>query len=184
MREWERLEARVRETVGEYDLVFTDHPGHATELALNALDGDCTRIVSCGGDGTHFEVMNGLFENGKRIRPEVEFAIFPLGTGSDLPRTLRVPRDAEKAIPFLVSDSVVESDVGRLTCVDEATGDERSCYFITSCHMGMGGAVNEYVNTHSKRWGGRISFFIALLAVSRTFKPTVMRIDCDGRHIE
>lgn len=183
-QQWAELETKVREEVGELDVFLTGHPGHATELAAQALDEGYTRIVSCGGDGTHFEIVNGFFRGGQPINPAAELALFPLGTGSDLPRTLRIPRDAEAAIPFLTSESVVASDIGRLTSIDEATGEPRSCYFLTACHIGFGGAVNEYVNTHSKALGGRITFFIALLAVGATFRPVRMRIECDGESFE
>ena len=135
MREWQRLESKTREAVGDYKMFFTERAGHATELATQAIENGFTRIVSCGGDGTHFEVVNGFFRDGAPIDREVEFAIFPLGTGSDLPRTLRIPRKPDAAIPFLTSDSVVLSDVGRLTCFHEPTGADRSCYFITSDYI-------------------------------------------------
>jgi diacylglycerol kinase family enzyme len=41
-------------------IVFTERPGHATELAQAALDDGCQRIVAVGGDGTMNEVAQAL----------------------------------------------------------------------------------------------------------------------------
>ena len=71
------VSAEVRETSG---------PGHGSELVaaadLSSLDG----VLACGGDGTLFEVVNGLFAN--PAGPTVPVGVVPIGTGNAFARDL------------------------------------------------------------------------------------------------
>ncbi len=61
-RQWARLDPEIARLVGEYTVFQTKHAGHATELTRQALHEGYDRIVSAGGDGTHYEVVNGFFD--------------------------------------------------------------------------------------------------------------------------
>ncbi|MCI2056799.1 MAG: YegS/Rv2252/BmrU family lipid kinase [Oscillibacter sp.] len=61
------------------ECLLTQRPGHATELARKAAEtGEEIRVYACGGDGTVYEVANGLagFEN-------AAMTCIPVGTGND-----------------------------------------------------------------------------------------------------
>lgn len=60
----------------------TEGPGHATELVQEAYGTGFRRFLSVGGDGTAFEVVNGLM--GGEERTTVGF--LPLGTGNSFLR--------------------------------------------------------------------------------------------------
>jgi diacylglycerol kinase (ATP) len=60
--------------------VFTEHPGHATELAMNATSYSGLAVV--GGDGTLFEILKGLDRKRQCV------AIIPTGRGNSLARDL------------------------------------------------------------------------------------------------
>src|SRR5436190_1165455 len=63
--------------------VITEYPGHAAELALNASAYGGLAVV--GGDGTVFEILQGLNRAGQRI------AVIPAGRGNSLARDLGLP---------------------------------------------------------------------------------------------
>ena len=67
-RRWPRLEASIREAMGEFRHVHTERRGHATELARAALREGADLIVSMGGDGTLNEVINGFFDGDRNLR--------------------------------------------------------------------------------------------------------------------
>ncbi len=62
-----------------YEVVKTEYPGHAREIArAAALKGEPVRLCACGGDGTLSETVSGAYEF-----PNVEFAAYPCGSGND-----------------------------------------------------------------------------------------------------
>jgi len=85
IREVERV---LREQV-EVETTFTQHAGHATELAA-AIAGEVDAIIVFSGDGTYNEVLNGA-------DGAVPFGFLPGGGTSVLPRALGLPRDAVAA---------------------------------------------------------------------------------------
>jgi diacylglycerol kinase family enzyme len=80
----ERAE-EVADALGVSELVRTERPGHATELAADA-SGNVEALYVFSGDGGFNEVLNGL----DRSTP---VGLIPGGGASVLPRALGVPRD-------------------------------------------------------------------------------------------
>jgi len=74
----ERCAKNLRSGGLDVEVMNTEHPDHATELATLAED---RLVVVAGGDGTVNEVINGLGEN-------ATLGILPLGTANVLAREL------------------------------------------------------------------------------------------------
>lgn len=87
----------------------TTGPGVARVLAREAAAAGFDRVVAAGGDGTVFEVLNGLLE-GEGPRPSL--GVLPLGTANVLARELRMPRSLPEAWRWLVSGVERQVDVG------------------------------------------------------------------------
>lgn len=181
-RRWSSAERQLREIVPEFDVFRTEHPGHATELTRQALWQGYGRIISVGGDGTHHEVMNGFFEGAAPINPDAVMGILPFGTGSDLARTLRIPR-SRAALRYIASDSIVTADVGRITYTMEH-GEEGMCHCLNTVHNGMGAEIGYKVNVNTKAFGGFPSFFWATITTIGHYAPHKMRIRIDELEIE
>jgi diacylglycerol kinase (ATP) len=76
-----RLANILRDLSGQVEkTVFTEHPGHATELAMKAASYSGLAVV--GGDGTLFEILKGLDRKRQRV------ALIPSGRGNSLARDL------------------------------------------------------------------------------------------------
>lgn len=67
----------------EYDYRETTAPGNATDIARE-MSASYSVIVAAGGDGTVFEVLNGMVDS------ESALMIFPLGSGNDIARSAGV----------------------------------------------------------------------------------------------
>ena len=179
---WPALAREVERHIGDFATFQTQYAGHATELVRKALREGYDRIISVGGDGTHHEVVNGFFDGLLPVNPRAVMAILPLGTGSDLARTLKIS-NTEAMIPHLTSENTLLADVGRVTFSTEGNG-QRIMHFINTCHIGMGGAVAARVNRTTKRYGGFTAYLWGVLATLATYRNPFLQIDIDGQQID
>jgi diacylglycerol kinase (ATP) len=94
------------------DVAETQDAGHATQLVREAYGRGQRRFIAVGGDGTSYEVVNGLFpEASAGERPTLGF--LPLGTGNSFLRDFS-ERGVEHAIESLIAQRTVACDVLRL----------------------------------------------------------------------
>jgi YegS/Rv2252/BmrU family lipid kinase len=182
-KRWPAILAALQQHLTNFEVFFTERAGHGTELTRQALRDGFTRIVSVGGDGTHFEVSSGFFDGTRPVNPEAVLAILPHGTGSDLARSLRLPRKLEAALPHLVNGRVIRMDVARITC-RRPEGGEVMCHFLNTSRIGMGGEVVYQVNRNTKAWGGFFSYCWAMLKTLFVYTDKPMRIEIDGKVTE
>ncbi|HSQ75407.1 MAG TPA: diacylglycerol kinase family protein, partial [Bacteroidota bacterium] len=88
----QRLERLLTRFGRPHELVRTERPGHATEIAR-----DCVSrvVVAVGGDGTINEVANALAGSGRTI------GIIPTGSGNDFIKSVGIPKRMESALELL-----------------------------------------------------------------------------------
>ncbi len=82
----DKLNEKIREVFNHLDYVieYTQHPRHATKIVKKYIElYQDIRFYACGGDGTVYEVVNGIYPH-----THVELAIVPIGTGNDFVRSL------------------------------------------------------------------------------------------------
>lgn len=60
----------------------TSGPTDATRLAREAYGEGYRNFIACGGDGTGFEVLNGMFPLSREQGEEARLGFLPLGTGN------------------------------------------------------------------------------------------------------
>ena len=116
-----------------YEIIFTEYAGHATEIAANYHEPD-TCVYAVGGDGTAYEVLNGLQDN-------VCMAIVPAGTGNDFYRMLDLGED--------LKTSLKDTIFGREVLVDYAVANGRK--FINMMAMGLDAYANQVAQNIAKK---------------------------------
>lgn len=84
---------------------LTERPGHARELARNALTNQASTILAWGGDGTVNEVASELAFR------DATFGVIPSGSGNGLARELKIPFDPDAAfnIAFGGAERVIDA---------------------------------------------------------------------------
>jgi diacylglycerol kinase (ATP) len=132
------------------EVLNTEHPNHATELA--ALAGD-RLVVAAGGDGTVNEVLNGL-------SPGATLGILPLGTANVLARELGLPLDAEAACRRILDGEVSRVDFGVAT---DESGTERR--FACMAGIGFDAQVVGTVTPRLKRFLRGLAFAVTAFRV-------------------
>lgn len=98
-----RLAHAVAGVLGAHAVVFTEHAGHASELARDA---DTEAVVVFSGDGGSNEALNGA-------RPGTILGFVPGGGTSVLPRALGLPRDPLAAARAIASGRKRRISLGR-----------------------------------------------------------------------
>jgi diacylglycerol kinase (ATP) len=93
----------------------TTGPGDATRIAREHASRGARRFLAIGGDGTSFEIVNGLFGEGE-LAPAPDpyvLAMLPLGTGNSFLRDFGIT-DAAAAMRAVVRGTLHPCDVLRI----------------------------------------------------------------------
>jgi diacylglycerol kinase (ATP) len=110
-RRGKRLAERARQTLASRsivcDVVFTERPGHAADLALEHGP-NYDAVFALGGDGTAMEVAGALAGS------NTPMGVLAGGTGNLLARALGIPLSLRRAIPSLLEGDLLQIDLGRL----------------------------------------------------------------------
>jgi len=167
-REWPRLQPKLEESGLDSETVFTEAPGHASELAARAVAGGTRRVLVAGGDGTVCEAAEGMAGIGG-----CELAILPLGTGNDGARTLGVPTDLSQAARVATGGIARPVDLIRV-------GDRM---VLNAIGIGLTADINERAGR--VKWVRGIAVYLGTAAVSLfKFRAPQVRIVVDGRVID
>jgi diacylglycerol kinase (ATP) len=90
------------------EVLPTEGPGHARELALGAVGRGARVVVAWGGDGTVNEVASAL------AFTAVPLGIVPCGSGNGLARELRLPPTVDAAFAVAVGGGERRIDAGEI----------------------------------------------------------------------
>jgi diacylglycerol kinase (ATP) len=148
----------------------TRAPGEATVFAHEAYTAGFRNFIAVGGDGTGFEIVNGLFPDaltGERAA----LGFLPLGTGNSFLRDFS-DRGAEYAIRAILARSRRPCDVIRLNHAGE------SLFFINTLNMGFAADVATLTNRHLKflgEFGYLVGVLVSLARLRR--RPFPLRAD-------
>jgi diacylglycerol kinase (ATP) len=161
---------RLRARGVEIDVAETQSAGDATRIVRNARASGRRRFIAVGGDGTSYEVVNGLFpEASVGERPTLGF--LPLGTGNSFLRDFS-DRGAEHTIESLIAGKTRGCDVLRLRHRDGVI------HYINLLSVGFPADV---ATLRARRFSGRgelgylISIFLGLARLQR--RPFPVRVD-------
>jgi len=104
----ELVQAFVSGRALDAEVVTTQGPGHATDIARDAVAAGCQRIVALGGDGTVNEVAQAL------IHTPAAMGLVPCGSGNGLALHLGLPTGLAEALELAAAPfaRVAELDTG------------------------------------------------------------------------
>lgn len=102
----EHARAALAKKAIECDIVFTERPGHAAELAAQHAP-HYDAVFALGGDGTVMEVAGAVSGSETRV------GVLAGGTGNLLARALGIPLSIGRAIPALLEGGELRIDLGR-----------------------------------------------------------------------
>jgi YegS/Rv2252/BmrU family lipid kinase len=172
--QWVRVAGPLTDGLGPCDVRFTEHAGHATQIAHEEARGGRGLVVAFGGDGTINEVANGLVAAGGKAT----LGIIPRGTGGDLRRSLDLPRDVHAAARRIRDGNDRRIDLGRVVFLTDDGPATR--HFVNVASFGFSAAVATRANRGSKRLGAKASFLGATLSTLLSYDNVDVSIRFDG----
>lgn len=155
----EEIEQNLDKTKFSYELVRTEHPGHATELAARAASEGVDIVVAIGGDGTVNEVGRGL------VHTNTAMGIIPCGSGNGLARHLMIPLNVRKAVEIINRDEVHDLDYG---VIDGHP-------FFCTCGMGFDAFISLKFAESGKR--GPLTYVEEILKQGLSYKPETYTLE-------
>lgn len=153
----------------EYDLRYTEKPGHASDIARTAAGEGYDIVFAVGGDGTVNEVVNGL------VNTDAALAVLPCGSGNDFARSVEIKGDTGEIIRKVIGGTRKKIDVGRI--------DGR--YFINIASAGFDAEV-VLATQKAKKFllSGSPAYITGLISTIFTYKPRKVKINLHNEIID
>lgn len=161
---------RLRAGGIKLEVVETTGPGQATHMARDGYARGFRKFIAIGGDGTSYEIVNGLFPR-RETDDAIMLAFLPLGTGNSFLREF-TDRGVEHAIEALLAGRSQPCDVLRLRHA------EGVLHYINLLAMGFAADVAALRARRFSGWGElgyQSAIFISLARLHR--RPFPLRID-------
>lgn len=150
----------------------TSAQGEATRFAREAYARGKRRFIAVGGDGTAYEIVNGLFPQAQRGEKPV-LGFLPLGTGNSFLRDF-TSNGAEHARQALIAGTTKSSDV---LCLTHSGGQ---LYYINLVSVGFTADVTAAANRSFKGLGELGYLLGVLLCLARLRRRAFpLRVDND-----
>ena len=127
----EQIETIFKDKTDTYEVYITGAPGESYKIAHEASNNltEETIFYACGGDGTCFDVINGIIG-----KPNAHFGIIPIGSCNDFLKTF-------KPLDFKSVENVIN---GELRSID--IGKANDYYFLNEINIGFDAKVNDDCN--------------------------------------
>jgi diacylglycerol kinase (ATP) len=160
----------------EFDLVRTERPWHAAELAQQACAGGYDVVVAVGGDGTANEVLNGIMLARQSGKPTA-LGVLCVGRGNDFAFGVGAPGGIEDGCRALAQGHRRKIDVGRVVGGRYPQGR----YFGNGVGIGFDAVVG-FVAAKTRWLTGSASYVVAALeTIFLYYRAPLLRIECDGQ---
>jgi YegS/Rv2252/BmrU family lipid kinase len=167
-----------------YAFDLTKGRGDAVRLTRSAVHAGCCAVVAIGGDGTLFEVVNGIMDPAELDvsttgESRVAVGLIQAGRGSDFGRSVGVPSDVQAACARLINGRTQLIDLGYVTYLG-FDGSERSRYFANAAGLGFDAEVTARANAGSRIMGGTIPYLSSLLRTLSSYRNKQIAVSIDG----
>ena len=162
---------RLKAAGVKIDVRETLRQGHGTEIAREAYRAGHRHFLAVGGDGTSYEIINGLFPEAlEGERPRLAF--LPLGTGNSFLRDF-TDRGAEYSMKAIIEGRARPCDVLRMT------HKEGAIHYINLLSIGFVADVAVVANRKFKRLG-EAGYLLGIISCLASFNRRAFPMRVDG----
>ena len=150
----------------EINILYTEYPRHAFNLATEEIRAGADIIVAVGGDGTVNEVAGAVSGTEKIL------GIIPFGSGNGIARHFKIPLDYKKALKLLLSAEAVKIDVANLNDMK----------FFGTSGIGFDADIAHLFKDLKRR--GIISYTISFIKMFQRYKSKKYVFIADGHQFQ
>ncbi len=179
---FERLEPRLRAALPGLEIRFSEYAGHAVEIGREIARAGCDRLLCLGGDGTPYELINGLYADGRPARlPEI--GQIPAGTGNSFLRDFDITT-TDQALEAILAGRRRKVDLVEFTYAGDRAGSATvRSHSLNIIGVGLIADILELTNARLKFMGAAGYGLAVLIRLLRGMKNRVT-IEADGRRVE
>lgn len=182
-RRWLDIERTLRDLRVDFEYCFTEYPRHAVSLARKAAEEGYKTVVAVGGDGTVYEITNGIMSARTSRLPAL--GLIPCGRGTDFASSIGIPSDWQIAVSLLASGRRRKVDVVSIEYMD---GEGlKTGFFANIAGVGFDSEVIKNANlikpALSGLMGGRLSYFASFLPALGKLKEKDIEVHLDEKVI-
>jgi diacylglycerol kinase (ATP) len=167
----EKTLARLKDAGLKVDAMNTAAPGDATRLAREGYEQGYRQFIAVGGDGTAYEIINGLFPRAA-VHERVALGFLPLGTGNSFLRDFSVD-GLKHATEAILSGKRRSCDVIRVTHADG------ELHYINLLSVGFTADVTAMSNRRFKRLG-EVGYILGVLGCLALLRRRAFPLRVDG----
>ena len=186
--------ARLRSAGIVLETAETNGPGHATAIARDAFAHGFRRFLAVGGDGTSYEIVNGLFpdsqtaSSGQRssadparggAEPVPTLGFLPLGTGNSFLRDFSDPKAPDRGLEHAIR--AIETGQSRACDVFRLAHNGGEIYYINLASVGFTADVAALRHRRFLNFGHAgylAAIFVSLARLKR--RPFPVRVNGQG----
>lgn len=163
------IQAYFANRENDYQILYTERKGHARELASQFGVKDDVTVYACGGDGTAYEVLNG-------IQKDVPMAVIPSGTGNDFTRSFKYPKHLTD-----LRDILIQTIEGRNVKID--IGECNGMLFHNCTSMGLDSLVTVKAEKVGKKLPlpSKLVYIVSLFMTLKEREPVEITMTLDGK---
>jgi len=105
-----KIHSLLKKNIDSLKVETSLYPGHIYEIGQNAIREGYQKIITIGGDGTPFELINGLYSSGKP-KYEIQLGMIPSGTGNSFLRDFMDNPDEENCVRAILDGKCRQVDL-------------------------------------------------------------------------
>jgi len=125
------------------------YPGHIFEIGQNAIKEKYQRIITIGGDGTPFELVNGIYSLG-RPKNDIQLGMIPSGTGNSFLRDFIEKPDEENCVKAILKGKCRKVDLVEFQYHQDGL---KKKYFMNILGIGLIADILKLTNERLKIFG-------------------------------
>ena len=173
------IERMLRASSLDFDLLQSERPLHAIDLAAQAARDGYEAVISAGGDGTVNEIINGLMQARAESYDKTALGVISIGTGNDFAASLGLPEKIEAAVHAIKENIRRKIDIGLFKGCDFPEGR-----YFGNC-VGIGFDAAGTIQARKITWAsGMLAYLIAVVqTIFWYYKAPTLQIEMDDETV-